>query len=386
MPIVRTGLDILIHDQPDSLRGCRTGLVTNHSAVLPDLTHIIDAMLKAEINIKALFSPEHGIRGDIPDGCEIASGIDGRTGIPIYSLYGASKKPSPEMLKDIDVMIFDIQDIGCRYYTFIWTMAYVIQACAENNKPLIILDRPNPVTGAKVEGNILDPDFASFVGLYPVPVRHGLTVGEMALYLNGEYGFGADISVVACEGLTRDMWFSDTGLPWVPPSPNMPSPDTALIYPGTCLFEGTNISEGRGTAKPFEIIGAPWIDGYKLAEQLNDLCLPGVRFRPVWFIPSTSKHQKESCSGVQIHITDRNSVQPIKVGLNMIRTLLTTYPSDFQFRESGNQNRCFFDLLAGTDQIRLSLLENSTVDDITELWYDSTEHYMSTSNRYMIYK
>lgn len=304
---VKPGLQVAIEEQIDLLRASRIGLVTNQSAVMPDLTHITDALRFAGVTITALFAPEHGIMGAQPDGIDVQSSTDPRTGIPVHSLYSSPcKKPSPEMLFDVDLVVFDIQDVGCRYYTYLSTMAHVIQACAENGKKLIVLDRPNPINGMSVGGNILDPGFSSFIGVYPIPTRHGMTIGELALLFNEEFDIRADIEVIPCYGWNRSMWFDATGLPWVMPSPNMPTIETALLYPGLCLLEGTNLSEGRGTTRPFEIIGAPWIDGYELSDRLNAVGLPGVRFRPTWFAPNTSKFAGVTCGGVQVHVFDRS--------------------------------------------------------------------------------
>lgn len=280
MTKVKPGLEVLIEQQIDLVKGKRVGLVTNHSAVTSDATHIVDALLAAGVEITALFGPEHGVWGHVADGAEIKDGTDPRTGLPAFSLYGPTKKPTPEMLADVDVLVYDLQDIGARFYTFTYTMSYCMQACAEAGKPYIVLDRPNSVNGLAVEGNILDTEFSSFVGMYPIPIRHGMTIGELAQLFNTEYGFGADLTVVQCQGWERDMWFEQTGLPWVMPSPNMPTIEAAILYTGICYIEGTNVSEARGTSKPFEMAGAPWADAYKMADYLNALALLGVRFRP----------------------------------------------------------------------------------------------------------
>lgn len=363
-PDVMTGLDVLCEQDFDVLRGIRIGLAVNQTAMTSDLTHIADLLLEADIDVRVLFAPEHGIRGEMQDGVGIASCIDQRTGIPIYSLYDDVKAPTSDMMHDLDAVVFDIQDIGCRYYTFIWTMALIMKACAEHGKKMIVLDRPNPITGMHAEGGSISPGFTSFVGMYPVPVRHGLTVGEMALYLNTEHSIGAELVVVPCRRLTRDMWFDETGLPWVPPSPNMPSPQTALLYPGTCLIEGTNVSEGRGTTKPFELIGAPWIDACELAEHLNSMNLPRVAFRPVWFKPEFSKYKGLSCGGVQVHVLNRNEFMPVQTGLHLVHALHHLYPAGFRFRDEDASGRSFFDLLAGTDEIRLGIMENVEIEQL----------------------
>ena len=382
---VKLGYEVLLEQQLDMIRGKRVGLVANQSSVNHNLVHIIDALRAFDVNIVALFGPEHGVRGDVPAGKEVPSGTDPATGIPIYSLFGPTKKPTPEMLHGIDVMLFDIQDIGCRFYTFIYTMSYVIQACGQSGIPFIVLDRPNPITGSAVEGNIPEKGFASFVGLHPIPIRHGMTAGELAIFFNDQSGFAADVRVVMCTGWRRSFWFDETDLHWVLPSPNMPTLDTAAIYPGTCLFEGTNVSEGRGTTKPFELIGAPWVDAYALAERLNDVTLPGVRFRPVFFVPTASKYVHQQCGGVQIHLTDRSSVQPVLVGLHVLKTLHDMYPEMFQFLGAGQTEKPFFDLLAGTDKIRLSIESDKGLGEISNSWNDDLGRFIELRKRYLLY-
>ena len=382
---VMTGLDVVKADDFQLLRGLRIGVAANQTAVTSDLMHITDLFHANSIDIRALFAPEHGIRGEMQDGVGIASCIDQRTGIPIYSLYGDVKAPTADMLQNLDAVVFDIQDIGCRYYTFIWTMALIMQSCAEYGKKMIVLDSPNPITGNHVEGSSISPGFTSFVGMYPVPVRHGLTVGEMALYLNTEHSIGAELTVVPCRGLARDMWFDETGLPWVAPSPNMPTPQTALLYPGTCLIEGTNVSEGRGTSKPFKLIGAPWIDAYELAEYLNAMDLPGVAFRPVWFKPEFSKYNGVSCGGVQVHVLNRNEFMPVQTGLHLVHALHYLYPADFRFRDEDASGRSFFDLLAGTDEIRLAISGGESVHGFDESC-GIDRSYQSRAELYHLYE
>ncbi|MHB1458931.1 MAG: exo-beta-N-acetylmuramidase NamZ family protein [Armatimonadota bacterium] len=382
---VMTGLDVLKADDFQLLRGLRIGVAANQTAVTSDLMHITDLFHVNGIDIRAFFAPEHGIRGEMQDGVGITSCIDKQTGIPVYSLYGDVKAPTADMMQNLDAVVFDIQDIGCRYYTFIWTMAFIMQSCAEHGRKMIVLDRPNPITGSHVEGGSIASGFTSFVGMYPVPVRHGLTVGEMALYLNTEHSIGAELTVVPCNGLTRQMWFDETGLPWVAPSPNMPTPQTALLYPGTCLIEGTNVSEGRGTTKPFELIGAPWIDPYELAEYLNSMSLPGTDFRPVWFKPEFSKYKGLSCGGVQVHVLNRDEFMPVQTGLHLVYALHHLYPADFRFREVDASGRSFFDLLAGTDEIRLAISSGEPLHVFGEL--DVVDRsYQSKAKLYHLYE
>lgn len=382
---VRPGLEVLLEQEMDLIRGKRVGLVTNHSAVMSNTTHIVDALLAGGVKVTALFGPEHGVRGDVADGQEIASGKDPRTGIPVYSLYGPTKKPTADMLMNVDVILYDLQDVGARFYTFTYTMSLVMQACAETRRPFIVLDRPNPVNGIAVEGNILDTNFASFVGLHPIPIRHGMTIGELATFFNNELGFNADLTVVTCQGWKRSLWFDETGLPWVTPSPNMPSLDAAILYTGTCFIEGTNVSEARGTAKPFEMCGAPWVDAYKLADHLNALDLPGVRFRPVHFIPCSSKHQQQPCNGVQVHIMDRNEVRSVETGLHLVKALQDLHPDDFQFRPAGQSGKHFFDLLLGTDKVRLAIQSGAPVNEIIGSWQEDLRRFMETRHNHLLY-
>ena len=385
MPKVKPGLEVLLEEKMDLVRGQRVGVVTNHSAVTSDLVHIVDALRGAGVNIGALYGPEHGVRGDVADGKEVLSYTDPHTGIPVYSLYGPTKKPTAEMLKDIDVLIFDIQDIGARFYTYLYTMSYSIQACGENRKKAIVLDRPNPVGGDAVEGNILDTRFSSFVGLHPIPIRHGFTLGEAARFFNSELGYNTDLEVVPCQGWKRAMYYDETGLPWIMPSPNMPSMDAAIMYTGLCYIEGTNISEARGTSKPFEMVGAPFIDAYKLADHMNGLGIPGVKFRPTSFFPNSSKHKDQQCFGVQPHVMDRSKLQTTLLGLSLIKALHDLFPNDFQFRAPGPSGKSFFDLLLGTDAVRKAILAGASVREIIDSWQPALEEFKENRRPYLLY-
>jgi len=382
---VRSGLETLVEQNLSLIRGRRVGLVTNHSAVNRNLVHAVEALRGSGVNLTALYGPEHGVRGDIPDGQPAPSYADPRTGIAAHSLYGQTRKPTREMLAGVEVVLFDIQDIGCRFYTYAYTMAYVMQACAEYNKQFIVLDRPNPVNGLAIEGNVLDTRFASFVGLYPIPIRHGMTSGELAIFFNSQFAIGADVEVANCQGWKRSMWFDETGLPWVMPSPNMPTPETAALYPGLCFIEGTNVSEARGTTRPFEMFGAPWVDAHKLAERLNAFELPGVRFRPAHFIPAASKYQGERCGGVQAHVMDRDALAVVAVGIYAIKALHELYPNDFQFRPPGASGKYYFDFLAGTDKTRLAIQAGAPAEDIIESWRDELWDFKRDRQGYLLY-
>ncbi|MCY8280948.1 DUF1343 domain-containing protein, partial [Bacillus inaquosorum] len=299
---------------------------------------------------------------------------------PVYSLYGKTKKPTPEMLKNVDVLVFDIQDVGTRYYTYIYTMAYAMEAAKENGIPFMVLDRPNPQGGKHIEGPILEPEYASFVGLYPIPLKHGMTIGELALLFNKEFDIDADLTVVKMKHWKRKMDFDDTRLPFVLPSPNMPTVESTFVYPATGLIEGTNISEGRGTTKPFELIGAPFIKSTELEEALNSLNLPGVTFRAASFTPTFSKHQGTLCHGVQLYVTDREKFEAVKTGLSLIKTIHDLYPEDFEFLSTGS-----FDKLAGNGWIRTKIKNGASIEDIIDSYEKPLQQFSKTRKKYLIY-
>lgn len=348
--MVRLGIDRLLA----ALKGLRVGAILNPTSVAPDLTHIAD-VLAAKANLVRLFGPEHGVRGDVQYLEEVGDARDPKTGVPVVSLYGkdfASLTPRDEHLADLDALVFDIQDVGARYYTYLATMGLAMKAAQRKKIIFFVLDRPNPIGGVAVEGGVIHPGFESFVGLWPVCARHGLTAGEYARFIND--GIGADLRVVEMQGWRRDMLFNDTRLPWVMPSPNMPALETALIYPGMCLLEGTNISEGRGTTRPFEIFGAPWLDGEKLAQQLKGV--PGVRFRPCSFTPTWDKHAKQRCHGVQIHLEYARGVDAVKLGVACIEAARAQDPEKFKWRTEKYEfvdDKPAIDLLTGSDAFRL---------------------------------
>ncbi|WP_139365703.1 exo-beta-N-acetylmuramidase NamZ family protein [Shouchella patagoniensis] len=359
---MKLGLDVFLEIDYKRFRGKRIGLLTNTTGVNLTLKPSIDLFVNhPEINIVALYAPEHGIRGDAKEGESIQSSTDSHTGLPIHSLYGESKKPTKEMLSTIDVVVFDLQDIGSRYYTFIYTMAYMMEACNEYGKEFVVLDRPNPIGGLKVEGNLVEDDCRSFVSLLPIPNRHGLTVGELAKVFKNEFNYNCALTVIPMKDWSRARYFDETGLFWVPPSPNAPSLDMAMLYPGTCLFEGTNISEGRGTTKPFEMIGAPFIDGYTLTNAFNKLSLPGVVARPTSFKPTYKKYENEVCSGIQLHVTNRHTLNSYEMGLKLIDLIAKIYPAQFVFLEHSS-GRFMFDLLAGTKSLKDKIIAGEEID------------------------
>jgi uncharacterized protein YbbC (DUF1343 family) len=382
---VRTGLECILHECSDLIRGRRVGLVTSASAVTADLVPAVDALL-AICTLTALFGPEHGVGAHEADGAQVASSIDTHTGLPLYSLYGETKRPTAEMLANVDLLLFDIQDVGARFYTYIWTMSYVLEAAAENGVPVIVLDRPNPINGLILEGPLLEPGCASFVGRYPIPLRHGMTVGELAQLFNAEQGLHADLTVLPMEGWQRGTWFDQTGLPWVPPSPAMPKLETAIVYPGTCLLEGTNVSAGRGTATPFELVGAPWIDAYHLSAALNDEHLPGVRFRPASYIPWSAKHEGATCHGVYLHVLDREAFRPLSAGLHVVSTLRSLWPRAFEWLRTSREGRPpHFDLLIGNGWARSWIDEGRPVDEISAQWEDTLAQFGHLRGPYLLY-
>ena len=345
---VYLGID-LIDENLDIFKGKRVGLITNATGINSNYKSTID-ILYEKVNLRALFAPEHGIRGANPAGGTVTDEVDPVTKLPVYSLYGSTSTPTASMLEEIDLMCVDIQDVGARFYTYIYTMANAMKACKQYNKEFVVFDRPNPVSGSVVEGTILDMTYSSFIGMYPIVQRHGMTIGEIAKYFNETQSINCNLTIIKMKNWERDMYFDECDVPWVLPSPNMPTLDTAIVYTGTCLFEGTNLSEGRGTTRPFELIGAPWIDAIALSNQLNSLGLSGVYFRPASFTPTTSKFSGSQCFGVQVHVTDRNTFNSVKCGYAMLETIRTMYPDNFQVLSASSQ-RCTLNLLTGCDYI-----------------------------------
>jgi uncharacterized protein YbbC (DUF1343 family) len=361
--MVRLGVEVLM-SQTDRKRW-RFGMLTNALATTSELVPSVDALRQAGFSIVALFVPEHGFYGAASAGEKIASGYDHKRGVAVFSLYGETLKPLPEWLNGLDALLVDLPDVGCRFYTYAWTMSYLLEAAAQRDLPVFVLDRPNPINGVQVEGQSQREVVGSLVGRFPIAIRHGLTMGELARWLTQTQFPNARVEVIPCEGWRRAMWWDETRLPWVPPSPAMATLETATVYPGTCLVEGTNLSEGRGTARPFEWIGAPFADEDEVAALLNKLNLPGVRFRPHRFIPSASKHAGEVCKGVQVHITDRNAFQPVQTGLCVIAAFKRLYRPAFAWREIS------IDRLMGTSAFRQAM--DDADDPITVALEWSTE-------------
>jgi uncharacterized protein YbbC (DUF1343 family) len=404
---IRPGIEVLLASRLDLVRGKKVGLITNPTGVDGFLRSDIDLLHHtAGVELVALYGPEHGVRGDAQAGEYVPFYFDEKYQVPVFSLYGQSQKldpgmlqrideymrsfdttgtgkvPESTMIKDVDVLVYDIQDVGTRVYTYVATMAYAMQTAAESGIPFIVLDRPNPVNGLEMEGPILEyPDYSSFIGLYPVPGRHGMTVGELALLINGRFlPKKADLTVVPMEGWRREMWFDETGLPWVIPSPNMPTPETATVYPGQVCLEGTNVSEGRGTTKPFELFGAPWIDGYELARKLNELGLSGVILREAWFTPTFSKFSGEMCGGAQLHVTDRKAYHAFATALHIVKTIRDMYPDNFQFHVD------YFDKVMGTSKVREGLENGRAVADILKDLEPGLEAFAALRRPYLLYE
>lgn len=379
---MKLGIDC-IDKYLDIFEGKRVGLITNPTGINSEFKSSIN-VLNEKTNLVALYSPEHGVRGNIQAGEKMDEYIDEETKVIVHSLYGKTKKPTKEMMDEIDVLCIDIQDAGSRFYTFIYTMAYAMQACQEYNKTFVVFDRPNPAGCSIFEGNILDLNYRSFVGYYPIVQRHGLTICEIAKLFNEEYQINCDLKLILMEGYSRDMYYEDTKKLWVTPSPNFPTPSTALVYNATCIFEGTNISEGRGTTTPFEVVGAPFVDPVLYAQKLNDLHLPGVFFRPMYFTPTFSKHEKKLCGGVQVHVLDRNTFPAVKTGWAMLDIIKNMYPDDYKVLPPYVEGRpCMLQFNTGCDYIMngtYSLAEQFAIID------KDTEEFGKIREKYIIYK
>ena len=373
-----------------ALDGKRVGVVCNPASVDGELRHVADLFARHQkAQLVALFGPQHGFRSDVQDNMiETGHGEDCVRRVPVYSLYSETREPTAQMLQGIDVLVIDLQDVGSRIYTFIYTMANCLIACRRHGVKAIVCDRPNPIGGDAVEGPMLMQGYESFVGQYPIPMRHGMTIGELALLFNTEFGIGADLAVEPVADWRRDMYFDVTGLPWVMPSPNMPTLDTAIVYPGTVLFEGTNVSEGRGTTRPFEIVGAPWPVAERFAEQMNALRMGGVLFRPVVFEPTFQKHAKTACAGVQIHVLDRGAFRPVEVGVALIKAFRDAGPKQFAWRQPPYEyehTKMPIDILAGSSELREQIESGMSARDVARSWTAPVDVFIKTRERYLLY-
>jgi uncharacterized protein YbbC (DUF1343 family) len=386
--MVQTGLDVLFK-RKQILAGKRIGLTANPSSINSQYRFIVDLFLEEKSwKLAALFGPEHGMRGEMQDQELCGEFRDAATGLPVVSLYGDQLKPTTAMLQDLDTIVFDIQDVGSRYYTFIYTLSYIMEACSETGVEVVVLDRPNPISGSDVEGPVLEKGFESFVGRYPIPNRHGMTVGELALMFKRAFNLNCDLQVIQLEGWDRNSYYEETKLPWVLPSPNMPTVDTAVVYPGMCLLEGTNVSEGRGTTRPFEIFGAPWIDPFRLCAALEAFKLEGVMFRPLYFRPTFNKYRQELCGGAQIHVTDRQKFRPVKMSLSLLHILLTQYRKEFRWKDPPYEfvyDRLPIDILLGNSWIREMLESGSNPDEIEQRWQEDLQNFVLLRENFLLY-
>ena len=387
---VQTGLQNLIANYNHKIAYKNIGIVTNHTGVNTEGTPIWELLGELpNVEVAAVFSPEHGLFGETAAGEKVNYSESDEELPPLYSLYGPTRKPTKEMLESIDLLLYDIQDIGARFYTYISTMGLIMEAAAESGIPCFILDRPNPLTGKLITGPILDLEVSSFVGLYPIPSVYGLTPGELALMISDQSWIEAvpSIEVVPLTGWSRDMWYDETGLPWVPPSPNIPNLETAIVYPGTVLIEATNVSEGRGTDHPFRWIGAPWIDSNELSDAMNIIGLPGVTFSPIEFTPHSipgaapnPKNNTQTCNGVEIVLTNRNNFSPVIMGIQLLHTIALLYPQKLEIKEAG-LNRLF-----GSDRLSKSLGNSDAINQLVVEIKKESDHFRESAKQYHLYK
>jgi uncharacterized protein YbbC (DUF1343 family) len=385
---VRLGSERLLAS--GTLRTKRVGIVSNPASVDANFQHIVRAIaLAPDVTLAAIFGPQHGYRADVQDNMiETGHAQDPARGVPVYSLYSETREPTAEMLDGLDVLVIDLQDVGSRIYTFVYTMANCLRACRKHGVPVIVTDRPNPVGGEQIDGPMLVNGFESFVGQFPIPMRHGMTIGELARFFNESCGIGADLTVVPMDNWTRSMYYEDTRLPWVMPSPNMPTVEAAVVYPGTVLFEGTNVSEGRGTTRPFELIGAPWVDAESLAEALATYNLPGVHIRPAVFEPTFQKHAKHACGGCQIHVLNRDEFRVVTTAVAVLVEMRAQNTGRFQWRQPPYEyelTKLPFDILAGSSDLRTQVESGVPVEAISESWVPALERFRATRKPFLLY-
>ena len=387
---VRIGIERLIEEDRSLVAGARVALVSNPASIDRGFRHAAEILGDdPRIELVALFGPQHGFRSDLQDNMiETPHARDERRRIPIYSLYSETREPTPEMLRDVDVLVVDLQDVGTRVYTYIYTMANCMRAAARHGVRVVVCDRPNPVGGLAIEGTILRPECVSFVGQFPIPLRHGMTIAELARLFNQEFSIGAALDIVPLDGWRRSMYFDETGLPWVIPSPNLPTLDSTIVYPGAVLFEGTMLSEGRGTTRPFELIGAPWIDGDSLASAMNARGLPGVHFRATFFEPTFQKHAKQTCGGCQLHVTDRDAFQPVRTAVELIDGFRRENPSAFAWRQPPYEyehDKWPIDILYGSDGLRTTIDSGGDISRVIASWRKEEDAFRKTRDKYLIY-
>jgi uncharacterized protein YbbC (DUF1343 family) len=382
------GSDVLFDRQ--LLKGRTIGLVVNPSSLNATFEHAIDRAERGGVTVGAIFGPQHGFRSDVQENMiESDHARDARRRIPIYSLYSETREPTAEMLAGLDALVVDLQDVGTRIYTYIYTMANCLRAARTHGLPIVVCDRPNPIGGVDVEGPMLEPGFESFVGQFPIPMRHGMTIGELAKLFNEHFGIGAKLEVVEMPRWSRDEYFDDTKLPWVLPSPNIPTLDSAIVYPGTVLFEGTNVSEGRGTTRPFELVGAPWVDAEPFAAELNARGLDGVYFRPAMFEPTFHKHAKTTCGGCQLHVTDRRAFRPVEAGVALVEAFRVADPRAFAWREPPYEYEhtlAPIDILYGSSALREELARGVPAADLAASWTPAVERFLDVREKFLLYR
>jgi uncharacterized protein YbbC (DUF1343 family) len=384
------GIDRLLEIDRPLVAGRRVGVVCNPASVDAALRHTTDRLADdPDARVAAIFGPQHGFRSDLQDNMiETPHARDARRAVPVYSLYSETREPTAEMLRDIDVLVVDLQDVGTRVYTYIYTMANCMRAASRHGVPVVVCDRPNPVGGVEVEGSRLDPEYTSFVGQFPIPLRHGMTIGELARLFNEEFRLNCSLDIVPLAGWRRSMYYDETGLPWVMPSPNIPTLDSAIVYPGAVLFEGTRLSEGRGTTRPFELIGAPWIDGERLADAMNARRLPGVHVRPVVFEPTFQQHAKQTCGGCQIHVLARHLYRPVRTAVELIAEFRAQDPGRFAWREPPyeyEREKEPIDILFGSDRLRTTTDSGGDVAAFVGSWKPEEEAFRKTRDKYLLY-
>lgn len=384
---MKTGLDVFLDTYTQQFKGAKIGLVTNSTGINCDLRRNIDLFLEKGLRITKLFGPEHGVFGAAPDGAKVADFVDPKYKIPVYSLYGENLRPTAQMLEDIDVMIYDIQDVGLRFYTYIYTMAYCMEECAKHSIKFIVLDRPNPLCCQIVEGPTIEKEFNSFVGGYGLALRYGLTIGEVATYLNSEYKMNADLMVVPMKDYKRSFFYDDTDLLWNTPSPNLPSLEHTILYCGFCLLEGVNLSVGRGTVHPFKYIGAPWIDSEKLYNQMRKLNHQGVMFRERVFVPAAFKLHNHVCNGLEFFVTDKHKIKPLNLAIDLISVLKALHPQSFSWDSyvHDNTTRYYFDLLIGSDFYRKAIEDGATSKDLESIWQKQANEFSRLSTKFFLY-
>lgn len=384
------GVDGISPELLAELKGLRVGLLCNNSSVNKDFIHSRFLLLGRGVNLTCLFSPQHGFAAEKQDNMiESDHGVDHVTGLPVFSLYGEHRKPTPEMFEQLDVLLIDLLDVGTRVYTFIYTMAYCLETAAECTKKVVILDRPNPIGGSAVEGNVLKPELHSFVGLFPIPMRHGMTIGELARLFNEKFSIGAELEVVPMSGWNRSMYFDDTGLSWVFPSPNMPTPATALVYPGQVIWEGTNVSEGRGTTLPFELVGAPYWNVDEIIPELDSESCAGGLLRPITFQPTSGKWAGQPCNGFQIHVLDNEIYRPYRMSLALLQAVFALYPDDFRYKEPPYEyeyEKLPMDLILGDYSVREQIEGKIPIDEIEAQWQSSLGEFVELREHFLLYE